>query len=99
MLKPSEIIRMAMNHPSYLAEDGQNWLCGVITCRLGLIEEQIKETREVITRSMTGCMFLRAYLLLKKKIDYDDSYQSEEYKQAAFDHWNKLIEKLEKEGK
>lgn len=100
MLKPSEIIRMAMNHPSYLAEDGgENWLCGVITCRLGLIEERIKETREVITRSMSGCMFLRGYLLHMKKINYEDSYQSQEYKQAAFEHWNKLIEKLEKEGR
>ncbi len=102
MLKPSEIIRMAMNHPSYLQNPDDCecypyfYLCYVIQDHFKITEEQETSTLQAIRSTLGGYNALEAYLM-----DTQNLYtglKSQEYKQAAFEHWNKLIEKLEKEG-
>lgn len=106
MLKPSEIIRMAMHHPSYLAEDddGYDYLCHLINQELKLSDDQQTNVSLVIYQSMQSSKYthtaLDSYLWEVGKIsDSLNIHKTQEYKQAAFEHWNKLIEKLEKEGK
>lgn len=103
MLKPSEIIRMAMNHPGYLAEDdGYDYLCFVIDYELELSVGEKEETSSLIYNSMKSeaddHYALDWYLWSVGKISDTGVHGTEQYKQAAFEHWNKLIEKLEKEG-
>lgn len=101
MLKLSEIIRMAINHPSYL--NGRDWLCDIVWVVCLDIDIQnanlAEQTQSLILDSLGSSSFLRRYLIHIDKITSKTSYQSQEYKQPAFEHWNKLIEKLEKEGK
>lgn len=100
MLKPSEIIRMAMDHPRYLIST--NWLCDVVwyICVNDYKDTRLGEdTQDIILSSLGEYSFLRRYLYSVGKISSNNiSYSSYEYKQAAFEHWNKLIEKLENEG-
>lgn len=104
-MKPSEIIRMAMNHPSYLAEDGYDYLCHVIKNELALTDKSEDAVSWVIYDSIQTenhlHTALESYLWEIGKIPdiAGETHKTQEYKQAAFAHWNALIEKLEKEGK
>lgn len=93
-MKPSEIIRTAMNHPSYLNEI--YYLCHLIEYEFILTDAQQLSVLEAIDSGLGGFYALHGYLMTK---GIYTTLGSQEYKQAAFEHWNKLIEKLEKEGK
>lgn len=103
-MKPSEIIRMAMNHPSYLSLGGRDYLCHVIKYELALADDEETTVSLLIYDSIKTREYnhiaLDSYLWEAGKIpDIPNIHKTQEYKQAAFAHWNALIEKLEKEGK
>lgn len=103
-MKPSEIIRIAMNHSSYLSSGGRDYLCHVIKNELALADDEETMVSLVIYDSIKtrehNHSALDSYLWETGKIpDSPNIHKTQEYRQAAFAHWNALIEKLEKEGR
>lgn len=110
MLKTSEVLQLAKDHPKYL--DGidpcNNWLC----CMLVHLRKsgQIKPAEEseasvVIEKSIASpeggysALFLRGYLIATDVLPISVRYSSPEYRVAAHDFWADLITKLQAEGR
>lgn len=80
-----------------------DYLCHVIEHEL-VLNDACKDAGSVVIYDsiQTGKhahIELDSYLREIGKIsDSPNIHKTQEYKQAAFEHWNKLIEKLEKEG-
>lgn len=101
MRKTSEVLLLAVNHPNYLNFDvpvPNRWLCSCIG-DLGSIGSITKEEAEAayaaVYASLGDHIFLRAYLIRTRQISEDTKYQSQDYSDAAYAHWAKVIAELE----
>jgi len=101
MRKASELIALAKEHPSYLAEDGDGYLCYVLQTLYEDEEitwEEIIVARNEVYTALDGRTFLRTYLRVNGVIDHLADERSPEYSQAAHAFWDALIVKLQVAG-
>lgn len=101
MRKASELIALAKNHHSYLAEGGNPYLCYVLYELQSLREmtwEELTLAKNEIRDAIGGRAFLRTYLRCNGVIDHLDDERSPEYSQVAHAFWDALIVKLQVAG-
>lgn len=103
-MKPSEVIRKAIDHPDYLASCAtghgvvEPWLCNII--RLILDDDrEVDRLSSHIYKSFKGeLLFLRMHLVEIGVLPGGTKYSSPEYKEAAMKHWENLIDNLKERG-
>lgn len=101
MRKASELISLAKNHSSYLAEDGDAYLCYVLTelWAKGEIDwREMDAAKKEIYIALEGRAFLRTHLRVTGAINHLADERSPEYSQVAHAFWDALIEKLQVAG-
>ena len=109
MLRASEVIQLAKDHPLYLCGKAQhwNWLCAVIAqlwTERKITREEDQLARDAITASfrdsdnLYGTIYLRGYLTMTRVIQAGTPYGSDTYRRAAHAYWADLIAKLQAQG-
>ena len=100
MRKPSEVIRLAKEHPDYLTKE--HYLCFLLVqlCVGGIIsnDERVLARGEIFD-AMDGEAFLFGLLRRSGQIGPLGAPGDAEYAAPAHEFWEKLIAKLESEGK